>query len=80
MCHKLPLFPDSAAESFFDSSGPIYLTYSLPESEQYDEKPFAFDLSKFKVCSLDAPDGVSSTMSEELTAIDETCFGLWPDL
>jgi hypothetical protein len=78
---KFDLYRARGAESALDSSGPICVIYSLLESEQCGERPFAFDLSKFEVCCLDpAYDPyLHFFLVEELVAIDETCFGMWAD-
>jgi hypothetical protein len=64
-----------------DTLGPIYIIYSLRESEQYDKRPFAFDLSKFEVCCLDSADDpyLHYTLAEKLVVIDETSFGMCAD-
>lgn len=81
MCRKFNLTPDSAAESEFDSSGPIYLIYSLPKSKRHGEMPSELDLGKFCVCCLgpDCDRDLQCNIPRYLVAMDETCFGMWAD-
>jgi hypothetical protein len=64
--------------SKLDSSGPIYIIYSLPHSEQDGERPFALDPQNFKVCCLHSKRTryLRYEMDVELFAVDETCFGM----